>query len=221
MVQKTTEPVMDLYFSPLACSMASRIALYEAGADVGFLEVDPRTKRLADDTDFLQVNPMGMVPVLRTDGGWLLTENTAILPWIADRFPAAELSPPPGRQRAELQRWLGVVNSELHKAVFAPLLDPSAPDAVKAWTRDKAAQRFEVLQHHLANREYLLDRFSMADAYLATVLNWASYCNIDLSAWPAVDAYFRRRRKRPTVARAFAEEAALYRHEQTRQAQRA
>lgn len=212
---------MDLYFSPLACSMASRISLYEAGADAGFIQVDLHDKRLADGSDFRQVNPIGMVPVLRTDEGWLLTENTAILPWIADRLPAAELAPVAGRSRAELHRWLGFVNSELHEAVFATLLDRKAPEAVKAWARDKAAPRLDVLQRHLADREYLLDRFSVADAYLATVLNWSAYCSVDLAPWPAVDAYLKRMRQRPAMARALAEETALYQREQAQPARHA
>jgi len=78
---------MDLYFSPLACSLATRITLYEAGAQAGFIQVDTKQKKLRDGSDFYPVNALGQVPVLRTDEGWLLTENTAILPYVADQFP--------------------------------------------------------------------------------------------------------------------------------------
>ena len=84
---------MDLYFSPLACSMATRIALYEAGADANFLEVDPKTKSVVqDNSDFRSVNPLGLVPTLRTDDGVILTENAAILQYVAERFPDANIS---------------------------------------------------------------------------------------------------------------------------------
>ena len=85
---------MDLYFSPLACSMATRIALYEAGEAATYLEVDPKTKVVQKDgSDFRQVNPLGLVPTLRTDDGTVLTENAAILQYVADRFPKAGIGP--------------------------------------------------------------------------------------------------------------------------------
>ena len=92
---------MDLYFSPLACSMATRIALYEAGAQANYLEVDPKTKVVQKDgSDFRLVNPLGLVPTLRTDDGLVLTENAAILQYVADRFPQAGISTGPGMDRS-------------------------------------------------------------------------------------------------------------------------
>src|SRR5262245_15712405 len=105
-INRQGELRMDLYFAPLACSMASRIALYEAGADARFIQVDTRAKRTADGNDFLIVNPLGMVPVIRTDDGVLLKENAAILQYVAERFPGAQLAPPGGIDRARLQQWL-------------------------------------------------------------------------------------------------------------------
>src|SRR5262249_56461453 len=97
---------MDLYFSPLACSMATRIALYEAGADARFVEVDPKTKRTQDGADYRATNPLGLVPAIRTHDGEVMSENAAILQYVADRFPAAELAPPVGMARYRLQQWL-------------------------------------------------------------------------------------------------------------------
>src|ERR1041385_4870813 len=98
---------MQLYFSPLACSLANRIALYEAGADAGFIEVDPKTKRIvADNSDYLTVCPLGLVPAIRLDDGALLTENAAILQYVAERFPEANLAPTSGIARTRLQQWL-------------------------------------------------------------------------------------------------------------------
>jgi glutathione S-transferase len=211
---------MNLYFSPLACSLATRIALYEAGAPAQFMQVDTRAKRVADGRDFLGVAPMGQVPALDVGDDTVLTENSAVLQYVADRFPDAQLAPSNGLARARLQQWLGFIGTELHKAVFIPLLDPRANDTVKAYAREKAALRFEVLNAQLTGREYLLDRFSVADAYLVTVLNWAAFTGVDLAAWPAVREYQQRVQARPSVARAMQEEFALYRESQAAAAAR-
>ena len=207
---------MDLYFSPLACSMATRIALYEIGANAGFIQVDTKSKRVEDGSDFLAVNGMGQVPVLRTDEGELLTENPAVLQYVADRFPAVGLAPQGGVARHRLQQWLNFTTSELHKVVFVPLLDPKAPEGAKSYAREQAPQRLAHLAKHLEGREFVLDRFTIADAYLVTVLNWGRYSGVDLAQWPAVHAYYHRMLERPSVARALAEEIALYKTEQAR-----
>ncbi len=209
---------MELYFAPLACSMATRIAFYEAGAQARFHQVDTRTKRVEDGTNFLAVNAMGQVPVLRTDAGELLTENPVVLQYVADQFPASGLAPEGGMARYRLQQWLNFITSELHKLVFNPLLDRSSPDGAKAFAQEKAKLRFGCLNDHLAGREYLLDRFTVADAYLLVVLNWATFVGMDLTPFPAVQAYFQRLRERPSVAKALAEEFALYKAEQARRA---
>jgi glutathione S-transferase len=208
---------MDLYFSPLACSMATRIALNEAGASARFIQVDLRAKRVLEDgADFLAVNGMGQVPVLRTDAGELLTENPVVLQYVADRFPGAGLAPETGIERYRLQQWLGFTTTELHKAVFVPLLDPKSSEGAKSYAREKAPQRLAHLGKHLQGREFVLDRFTIADAYLATVLNWAQYGGVELAPWPAVHAYYHRMLERPSMARAVAEEMALYKAEQAR-----
>ncbi|CAN7597453.1 glutathione binding-like protein [Trinickia sp. LjRoot230] len=208
---------MDLYFSPLACSLATRIVFYEAGYEARYLQVDTKRKLLRDGEDFLAVNPIGMVPVLRTDDGQLLTENTAILPYVADALPAARLAPTSGLPRARLHQWLGFISTELHQALFTPLLDQNAGADVKRYAREKVPARLGVLQAHFASQDWLLDDFSVADAYLAVVLNWARYCDVDLAQWPAVSAYFERVTARPAVARAMDEEMALYREQLARE----
>src|ERR1044072_9220622 len=109
--------LMQLYFAPLACSMATRIALYESGADAQYIARD-RNKRLPDGADFTAINPLGMVPTLRTDAGELITENAAILQYVAARFPAAALAPTGDMARARLHQWLSFIGTELHKAVY-------------------------------------------------------------------------------------------------------
>jgi glutathione S-transferase len=198
--------------------MATRIALYESGAVARFHQVDNRQKRLADGSDFLAINDMGQVPVLRTDDGELLTENPVVLQFVADQYPESGLAPGDGMPRYRLQQWLNFITSELHKLVFNPLLDPRSNDGAKVFARGKATQRFAYLNAHLAGREYLLDLFTVADAYLVVVLNWAVFTCIDLAQWPAVQAYFGRLRERPSVARAFTEEFALFKELQARRA---
>jgi glutathione S-transferase len=140
---------------------------------------------------------------------------------VADRFPATQLAPPAGTlQRARLQQWLGFIGTELHKAVFIPLLDPHAPEEVKRYAREKVGLRMGMLQKQLAANDYLLDGFSVADAYLFAVLNWAPYTGVDLALWPAIGAYYKRLLKRASVAEALAEEVAIYEQEVAQQAAR-
>lgn len=204
---------MELFFSPMACSLASRIALYEAGAEALLTQVD-KAKRTADGRDYRQINPMGQVPALRTPGGWLLTENVAVLQYLAEAFPAAGLLPDDADARARVRQWLGFIATELHKAVFVPLLDPRAPADVKAYAMDKAALRLDVLQAHLQQHEHLAGGYGIADIYLAVVLNWAPFAGVDLTPWPAVQAFHRRVNQRDAVARATREEYALFQQEQ-------
>jgi glutathione S-transferase len=210
--------MMNLYFSPLACSLATRIALYEAGVEAAFTQVDLKTKRLADGSDFLAIAPMGQVPVLRIEDGSFLTENTAVLQHVADRFPDAKLAPTADVERSHLRQWLGFIGTELHKAVFAPLVDLNSPDGAKTYAREKVALRLGIVQDRLSAHDFLLDRFSVADAYLATILNWAATFGVDLKPWPAVRSYHERVLARPAVARALGEELAMYRDEQAKRA---
>ncbi|CAL75058.1 Putative glutathione S-transferase [Bradyrhizobium sp. ORS 278] len=209
---------MDLYFSPLACSLATRIALYEAGATANYLEVDPKTKIVMNDgSDFRAVNPLGLVPTLRTDDGELLTENAAILQYVADRFPDAKLGTRSGMDRSRLHQWLCFIGTELHKGLFIPVLDRTAPDEMKAHVLKKNLSRLDHLDNHLRGREFLLDHFTVADAYLVTVINWTMATPpIELAKWPAVKAYYERLRARPSIARAIAEEFELYKAELAR-----
>ena len=173
---------MDLYFSPLACSLASRIALYEADADADarFIEVDPKTKRTMAGDDYRALYPLGLVPLIRLDDGSLLSENAAVLQYVAARYPGANLGGRDDLERARLQQWLCFIGTELHKGIFAPLLDPKAPEAVKAYVLDKAHARLAHVDAHLAGRDFLLDAFSVADAYLVTVVTWTMVTPIDM-----------------------------------------
>jgi glutathione S-transferase len=209
---------MDVYFSPLACSLATRIALYEAGGKANFLEVDPKTKLVQNDgSDFRKVNPLGLVPTLRTDDGVVLTENAAILQYVADRFPQAGISAAAGMERSRLHQWLCFIGTELHKGLFVPLLDKKAPQEIKTYILGRYLSRLDYLENYLKGREFLLDHFTVADAYLVTVINWTMATPpVELAKWPTVKAYYERLRKRPSIANAMAEELELYKAELAR-----
>ena len=131
---------MELYFAPLACSMSTRIALAEAGAAIDLVEVDTHAKRvLTTGADYCAVNPLGYVPALRLDDGTVLTENSAILQYIADQYPEAQLAPPASDRigRAKLRQWLSFIGAELHKGLMTPLLGDKTPHEVKAWTLEQ------------------------------------------------------------------------------------
>lgn len=201
---------MDLYYSPLACSLAARIALYESGQPVNFVYVDAKSKRTERGEDFVSINPAGLVPTVRFDSGEVLTENSAILA-VLDTQARPERSV---AERARVQRWIGFINSELHTGCFTAILDNNAPPAVHAYNIERAKKRFALLDAHLEGREFLTDEFTVADAYLATIANWTQVRGPDLAAWPNLTAYLERLRARPAVARAIAEELAMYLEEQ-------
>src|SRR5438876_10176987 len=126
--QPPRRQTMDLYFSPLACSLATRIALHEAGAEANYLEVDPKTKVVQKDgSDFRAVNPLGLVPTLRTDDGTVLTENAAILQYVAGRFPGAGISAASAEERSSLHQWVCFIGIDFHEALFVTFLEHTAP----------------------------------------------------------------------------------------------
>ena len=211
---------MDFYYAPLACSMATRIAIYEADATANFVYVDihtnPQTRLLADGSDYFAINPMGQVPAIRTSEGELITENPVVLQYVADQNPKSRLAPQNGLERYRLLQWLNFISTELHKATYIPLLTPSSGDGAKAFAREKLPLRMRHLARQLHDRSFLLEDFTVADAYLFTVLNWSPYARIELSEWPEVSAYYKRLSQRPSITRALAEEGKLYAEEQRR-----
>jgi glutathione S-transferase len=207
---------MKLYFSPLACSLATRIALYEAGADATFEEIDSRTKISVSGRNLKDVHPLGLVPTLELDDGEVLSENAAVLQHVARSYPEAQLAPTDAPGLRRLQQLLCFIGTELHKSLFTPLMAKRVGPDVKSYALSLAESRLGWLEAQLRGREFLLDRFSVADAYLFTILNWAMVTPVDLKPWPALSAYQARLRERPSVARAFQEELALYRLEQAR-----
>ena len=198
---------MKLYFSPGTCALAAHISLLEAGLKFEPVQTDLKTKKTADGRDYLQVNPKGYVPALELDDGAVLTENVAVLQYIGDRNPGAHLVPPAGTmERYRLDEWLAFINSEIHKS-FSPFFNPATPDAWKEILREKLAQRLDYVQSVLGSREFLMGgQFTVADAYLFTVLRWAKVADLTLDRWPAVKNYRERIKQRPRVGEALTAE---------------
>lgn len=201
---------MKLYFSPGACSMASHIALAEAGLPYRTERVDLGSKLTAGGADFTAINPKGYVPALELNDGAVLTEGPAILQYIADQVPEKHLVPPFGTlDRYHLMGWLNFISTELHKN-FTPLFMRDSTDEMKAAARAGLAKRFTYLDAHLDGRDHLMGaRFTVADAYLFTVANWAGFVKLDLSAYRSLRAFQERVAMRPAVQQAMGDEGLL------------
>ena len=199
---------MKLYFIPFACSLATRIAINEAELDADFIQVVPGGN-LPDGRAFSDISPMGYVPAMEA-GSVTLTEGPAVLTYIADLAAEGVLAPAPyTRERYELTKWLNFISTEIHKGVFAPLMTPKSTDGARDWSRQLVEQRFGLLETHLTGRNYLLDGFSVADAYLLAVLNWTEYAGLSLDDWPVLKAWRAKMRTRPSIAAAMATEMPL------------
>jgi glutathione S-transferase len=198
---------MKLYYSPGACSLSPHIVLREAGLPFQLVKVNLKTRKTADDADYLRVNPKGYVPALQFDDGSVLTEGPAILQWVADQVPQSHLAPAAGTmERYQLIEWLNFIATELHKQ-FSPLFNPATPEETQRACKERIAGRCEYVQQRLGNGPYLLgEHFTVADAYLYTVLGWGKYVEIDLARWPRLAAYVERVAARPKVREALAAE---------------
>jgi glutathione S-transferase len=191
---------MKLYYAPGACSLAPHIALHETGLSFDPVKVDIRAKKLEGGEDYWAINPKGAVPALGLDEGEVLTENAAVLQYIADQAPASGLLPPLGDlRRYRVLEWLNYVATELHKG-FGPLWNPASTDEAKEAVRDLLGKKFDFVQEQLGDGPYLLgEAFTLPDAYLFVILTWTRIHQIDLSRWPGLTAFFERVKARPAV----------------------
>ena len=201
---------MKLYYSPGACSLSPHIALLEAGLPYDLVKVDLRAKKLENGDDFLKVNPKGQVPVLGLDSGELVTEGPVIVQMIADRAAGKNLAPAHGSaERYKLLEWLNFITAELHKS-FGPIFSPVLADEAKAFFKDRVMGKFKYIDGQLAGRDYLMgSEFSVADAYLFTMLSWADRMKFDLSDMPNLVAYKARVAARPKVQEALTKEGLM------------
>ena len=197
---------MKLYYAPGACSLAPHIAMRELGIPVDLKKVDLKAKQY-DGGDYKQVNGKGYVPAIATDDGTVLTECPVILQYLADQKPDAGLAPKPGdKARYKLQEALNFITSELHKG-FGNFFNPAMTDEWRRAVTERLSLRLDWLAKQLEGKQYFMgDQFSVADAYLFTILNWAGPSKFDLSKWPAITDYQKRVAARPKVKEAMVAE---------------
>jgi len=203
--------MLQLYFSPMACSLASRIALMEAGIEARYRTAHLRSKKvLDDDSNFLDVSAKGAVPVLVLENGDRLTENAAVLQYIADLKPECGLAPPAGDpDRYRLQEWLSFVGTEIHKGFLFPFFWYS-DEGAKASARERIGQNVSIAAAHLADRDYLVGNgFTVADAYLTWSLLLLGRAGVEVAQWPPLVAYLARIQARPRVKAAIEIETEL------------
>ena len=201
---------MKLYYSPGACSLSPHIALLEAGLPYDLVKVDVRAKKLENGDDFLKVNPKGQVPALELDSGEIVTEGPVIIQMIADKMPGKNLAPArDSAERYKLLEWLNYVGTELHKN-FGPMFSPVLADDAKAFFKDRVMGKFKYLETALAGHDYVMGKqFTVADAYLFTMLSWADRMKFDLSGMPNLTAYKARVGARPKVQEALVKEGLM------------
>lgn len=206
---------MKLYYSPGACSLSPHIVAREIGLPVKVQKIDNKAKTIDGGGDYWQVNGKGYVPALELDNGEILTEGPAIVQYLADKKPESGLAPRAGTlERYRLQEWLNFITSEIHKQ-FTPLFKPNTPEDYKPIAKENLANRFKWLDRQLAGKDYLLgSQFTVADAYLFTVLRWTQPMKMDLSPWPNLRAYLERVGKRPKVREAMQEEGLIPKEQQ-------
>ena len=190
---------MKLYYTPAACSQAPHIALNELDLKFEPVKVDLVKHTLPDGSDYRAVNPKGYVPLLQLDDGTHLSEAHVLLQYIADQRPG-KLAPKFGTtERWKLMEWLGFIATEVHKG-FGPLWNPKTPAEYREIVVQALGNRFTYLSQTLGKQPYLTgNEFTIADAYLFVVSNWAHYHKVDLKPWPALTAFQARVAARPAV----------------------
>ncbi|MHB0873529.1 MAG: glutathione transferase GstA [Acidithiobacillus ferrooxidans] len=201
---------MKLYYSPGACSLSPHIILNEGGFSFDRERVDLASKKTETGADYAAINPDGYVPALLLDDGQVLTEGPAIIQYLADRVPEKKLAPPLGTlERYRLMQWLNFISTELHKG-FSPLFHPQAPKEWKTVAAAQLGRRLSTVSRQLEGKDWLLgEGFTVADAYLFTVLGWGRHVGIDVEQWPVLQAYQGRVSTRPAVQSALKAEGLL------------
>jgi len=199
---------MELFASPMACSLASHITALEAGLPVKVRFVE--NKKTDDGGDYYQISAKGYVPALRLDDGKVLNEGPSVLQYLADRKPETGLAPAWGTlERYELIDTLNYLSTEVHKRIFFNVFSTTAAEPTKAAAKALMEPTLDYLAKRLGDRETLVGtNFTVADAYLVTLLNWFGFVGADLKKWPTLQAYHQRHLARPAVAKAMGVEMA-------------
>lgn len=194
---------MKLYYSPGACSLSPHIVLRESGLKFELAMASTKTHKLADGTDYYTINPKGYVPLLELDDGQRLSEGPAIVQYVADQVPQKNLAAAAGTlPRYRQMEWLNFITSEIHKS-YSPLFNPGMPEEAKKLFKDKLLSRYQWVDQQLAGKQYLMgDSFSVPDAYLFVVTNWAKVVGVDLTGLDNLGAFMKRMAERPAVQEA-------------------
>ena len=202
---------LKLFYSPGACSLVSHIALEEAGADYEAVRVMlAQGEQLR--AEYLAINPHARVPALATDDG-VVTENIAILNYVADRF-GGEGSVPRGDAfaAARCNELLGWFASSVHIA-FAGIwratrftADESAHPAIQQGGRDGVVQAFGEIDGRCGDGWLAGDEFTAADSYVLTFFRWGNRIGLDTSDFPRIAALVGRVLERPAVQRVIVRE---------------
>ena len=200
---------MNLYYAPGACSLAPHIVMREAGFPVELKKVDLKAKQF-EGGDYRTVNGKGYVPALKLDDGSVLTEAPVVMQYLADQKPESGLAPKAGSMdRYRLQEWLNFITSELHKGM-GNFFNPALTEEWRKAVTDRLSLRMDWLAKQLEGRNYLMgDKFTVADAYLFVILNWAAPSKFDLSKWPVLQEYHKRVAARPKVQEALKAEGLI------------
>jgi glutathione S-transferase len=201
---------MNLYYFSGACSLSPHIVALEAGVPVTLVKINSKTKKTESGADYLAVNSKGAVPALQLDDGRVLTEGPAIVQYLADLKPESGFAPRAGSfERYQLMEILNFITSEVHKS-FSPLFNPASSAEMKETFAAILAKKFDWLSGFLGTKPFLLgNTFTVADAYLFTVLNWTAHVKIDLGKWPILADYKARIAKRPKVIEAMKAEGLI------------
>lgn len=201
---------MKLYYAPGSCAMSPHIVIAEAGLPYKLDRVDLSTKMTEAGNPLADINEHNAVPALLLDSGEVLTEGVAIVQYVADQNPEARLLPPAGTlERARVQQWLNYIATEMHKA-HVPMFKADYPAASKDIALVKIKKAYDYVSSKLGELPYLTgETFTVADAYLFTIINWHNFIKLDLSPWPVLVAYQARVAARPAVQNAMREEGLL------------
>lgn len=202
---------MRLFYTPGSCSLSPHIVLRELALPFELEAVDQGTKTTASGADFMAINPKGYVPALQLDNGDVLTEGAAIVQYLVDKYAPGTLAPLSGTvERARVNAHLNFIATELHKGCV-PLFNPAmAPEARETVTKG-LERKLEVVEQILSDgRPYLTGPdFTVADAYLFTMLSWSPGIQISLERWPNLAAFSKRVLARTAVQAALEVEGLL------------
>ncbi|OTG73883.1 glutathione S-transferase [Acinetobacter terrae] len=202
---------MKLYYAPGACSLASHIILNEINVDFDLERVNLKTHKTEKGADYYAINPKGYVPALEINPGLILTENVAILPFLAQHDPKQDLIPPSGLGRAKVLEWLGYLNSELHDA-YAVFFGASLSDEAKEKAYAEIDRLLTYIEKAIAesDNDYLVDdNFGPADAYLFVLTNWSNGIGHDLAPYTNIIALRNKVAERQSVQIAMRDEGLI------------